>query len=56
MKIRVSLSKDGKEITTKTGEVSKQGDLGALVEETFQEARAKNLSPLWDCEIQVREA
>lgn len=56
MKVRVSLSKNGKELATKTAEASKSGDLAALMESAFDEARTKHHDHLWECEIEVRQA
>lgn len=56
MKIRASLSKDGKEVAAQTADVSKPGDLTALVEQVFQEARKTHGGPLWDFDIAVRQA
>jgi hypothetical protein len=56
MKIRVSLLKDRKELAAKTTDVSKPGDLAALVESAFEEARTKHPDLLWECEILVRQA
>jgi hypothetical protein len=56
MKIRISISKDDKELASQTGDVSKSGDLGVLIENTFNEARAKTSQSLIDCEVFIREA
>lgn len=54
MKLRFSVTKDGKEIAFKIAEVEKEGDITAAVHDVFAQARSAHPSPLWDCEIQLR--
>jgi hypothetical protein len=56
VKLRISLIKNGQEIASKISEVEKPGDIAAAVQNVFEQARSVHSGPLWDCEIQLRQA
>lgn len=55
MKIRVTLIKNNQEIARRDISDPKKGDIESTVTEVFQEARTNGNTPLWDCQINIRE-
>jgi hypothetical protein len=53
MKLRFSITKDGKEIASQISDVVKPGDIAKAVESVFNQARSVHRELLWDCEVKM---